>query len=69
MNLVSEYEDFYSFELSENTIDWIYQCMQPDEAVLKHLYTVEILVDSYTPTTIKQALSCVDKYCGSSQPS
>ena len=49
------------FELSENTINRIYQCMQPDEDVLLQLYTAKLTKDPETPTTLHQALTSRDK--------
>ena len=49
------------FELSENTINRIYQCMQPDEDALLQLYTAELTKDPETPTTLHQALTSRDK--------
>ena len=49
------------FKLSENTINRIYRCMQPDEDVLLQLYTTELTKDPETPTTLHQALTSRDK--------
>ena len=49
------------FHLNETSIDRIYKAMQVDDEVLLGLYTLELINDAETPTTIKQALSCKDK--------
>ena len=65
VNHVSEYNssattsEHYLFELREETITRLYKHMQSNEK-LQQIYTLEILSDPYTPTTIKQASSWKD---------
>ena len=71
INHVSEYESTlspnenqeepYFFALNEQTIDRLYQSMHTDEATLLQLYTLELISDPETPTTITQALTSKDK--------
>ena len=68
VNLVSGYETQttsssvnYIFELREDTVDRLYKCVQADKEALQQIYTLEVLADPFTPTTIKQALTCEDK--------
>ena len=68
INLVGEYQtptnnknEHYIFELREDTINRLYKHMQPNKDAIQHVFTIETLADPYTPTTIKQALSCDDK--------
>ena len=51
----------YIFELKEDTINRLYKHIQTDEDEIQHIFTIETLADEFTPTTIKQALSCTDK--------
>ena len=66
VNLVSEYHDdpaanrLHCFDLSQQSIDRIYNAMQPDEEVLLNIYTMELSSDPETPTTIRQALKSKD---------
>ena len=64
INLVSDKvneTDSYFFKLNENSINRIYQAMQPEENILLNLYTMELMNDPETPNTICQALSGEDK--------
>ena len=67
INLVGEYKaneeqnEPYLFSLNENSINKIYKSMQPDEATLLKLFTLELLSDPNTPTTIEEALASEDK--------
>ena len=69
VNLVSEHDNDtvessnteYIFTISENTINKLYQGLQSDEPTYQQLYTMELMNDPNTPTTIKQALSSKDK--------
>ena len=54
----SEYELFY---LSEATCDRLYQGLPSDDEVMLQIYTMELMSDPETPTTLKKALSGKDK--------
>ena len=68
VNLVHEYKNSEShsdmnciFTISEDTIDRLYQGMQSNQDVTMQLYTTELMSQPFTPTTIKQALTCKDR--------
>ena len=53
--------DDYTFDLSEETLERLYDGMQMNEEQLMMIFTMELMSDPYTPKTIRQALSCEDR--------
>ena len=66
INLVDEDEvrpelDLNIVQLSDEVVDKLQQGVNSDDEVMLHLYTMELMSDADTPSTIRQALSCKDQ--------
>ena len=60
VNLVSGYEseldekdDYYMFELKDETVDRLHLCMQTEDHTTQHIHMIDASDDPFTPSTIK----------------